>query len=314
MTDVTIGPMLGESYAGHRNALFGLCYRMTGSAADADDVVQETFRRALEHPPRDAEAPLRPWLMRIATNLCIDLLRKRRRERYFGPWLPAPVETAQLIESLEPSPEARYGTLESASVAFLLALEVLDPRQRAVLVLRDVLGMSAAEVGDVLSLSAENVRVILHRARKALESYDANRIEIDDRVREQTKEALHRFISALAAGDAGAIVALLSEDAQSTTDAGGEFRASVRVVIGASQIARLLLNLLPHAGEPISMRELDVNGLPAIAVVFRQKSPRLAHRYVASVELGRDGKISQVRAFVATRKLTAIRFDGTCAE
>jgi RNA polymerase sigma-70 factor (ECF subfamily) len=77
-------------FEAHRRALFGLCYRMTGSAADAEDLVQETFRRALERPPRDLDAPLRPWLVRVATNLAIDALRRREREGYFGPWLPAP--------------------------------------------------------------------------------------------------------------------------------------------------------------------------------------------------------------------------------
>ena len=105
-------------YDEHRPALFGLCYRMTGSAADAEDLVQETFRRAIERPPADPEAPLAPWLKRVATNLCIDALRRRQRERYFGPWLPTPIDTERVRDDLEPGPEARYGVLESASAAF----------------------------------------------------------------------------------------------------------------------------------------------------------------------------------------------------
>ena len=80
----------------HRQALFGLCYRMLGSAADADDLVQDTFRRALEKPPKDTAAPLRPWLVTVATRLCIDALRRRAGERYFGPCHPTPLSDARV--------------------------------------------------------------------------------------------------------------------------------------------------------------------------------------------------------------------------
>ena len=80
-------------YEEHRRFLWGLCYRMTGSAADAEDVVQDTFVRAIEHPPRRTEGPLRPWFVKVALNLARDLLRHRRRREYVGPWLPSPLET-----------------------------------------------------------------------------------------------------------------------------------------------------------------------------------------------------------------------------
>jgi len=82
-----------QTYDNDKRFLWGLCYRMTGSAADADDIVQETFVKALEKPPIDLEAPLRPWLVKVALNLSRDQLRRRRRREYFGPWLPAPVLT-----------------------------------------------------------------------------------------------------------------------------------------------------------------------------------------------------------------------------
>src|SRR3712207_9524854 len=105
---------------------------MTGNAADAEEVVQETFVRALESPPPDARRPLRPWLVKVAMNLCRDLLRRRRRAPYAGPWLPSPVPTEDLTDggdeqpaAPEDSPTARYDRLESVSVAFMLALEAL---------------------------------------------------------------------------------------------------------------------------------------------------------------------------------------------
>ena len=82
-----------QTFAEHKRVLWGMCYRMTGSAADADDIVQDTFVKALERPPADTEAPLRPWLVKVAMNLSRDHLRRRRRREYFGPWLPSPVFT-----------------------------------------------------------------------------------------------------------------------------------------------------------------------------------------------------------------------------
>src|SRR5262245_39676602 len=129
--------------AQHRPSLWRLCYRMTGSTADAEDLVQETFARALARPARDQARDLKPWLTQIALNLSRDHLRRRKRQAYAGPWLPAPLETEGLAG--EAHPEARYGELESVSSAFLLALEALTPTQRAVLILCDVLGYSVRE-------------------------------------------------------------------------------------------------------------------------------------------------------------------------
>jgi RNA polymerase sigma-70 factor (ECF subfamily) len=114
----------------HRSFLWGLCYRLTGSAADAEDLVQETFARAIEHPPARTDEPWRPWLVRVAMNLGRDFLRRRRRRSYIGVWLPSPIDTGDEASppSYEPtfaggmSAEGRYDLLESVSIAFLVAL------------------------------------------------------------------------------------------------------------------------------------------------------------------------------------------------
>src|SRR5687768_14484375 len=128
----------------HRKLLWSICYRMTGVAADADEIVQETFARALEEKP-STDRDVRPWLVKVAVNLCRDALRRRRRQPYVGPWLPSP---ADLTEEAAPSlsdesppldPLARYELAETGSYAFLLAAEALTPTQRAVILLSDVL-------------------------------------------------------------------------------------------------------------------------------------------------------------------------------
>jgi RNA polymerase sigma-70 factor (ECF subfamily) len=153
----------------HRGLLWHLCYRMTGIAADADDLVQETFLRAIERPPPRTDMALRPWLVRVALNLARDLLRRRRRRReYTGPWLPSPIETGEpgadaaddrVLPAFEPSlpglgsTEGRYDLVESVTFAFLLALEALTPQQRAVLLLRDVFDYSVRETAEALAVS-----------------------------------------------------------------------------------------------------------------------------------------------------------------
>src|SRR5205085_1091374 len=157
---------LADVFGEHRRFLWGLCYRLTGSAADADDLVQETFVRAIERPPERTDEPWRPWLVRVALNLGRDLLRRRRRRGYVGPWLPSPIETGDEVSppSVEPviapghTMEGRYDLLESVSYAFLVALEALTPLQRAVLLLRDVFDYTVAETVDALGSSEANVK------------------------------------------------------------------------------------------------------------------------------------------------------------
>ncbi|HKS39493.1 MAG TPA: sigma-70 family RNA polymerase sigma factor, partial [Blastocatellia bacterium] len=184
-----------KAFETDRRLLWGLCYRMTGNAADADDLVQETFVRAIEHPPRRMDEPLRPWLVRVAINLSRDLLRRRRRRSYVGEWLPSPVPTdnEDSPASYEPpapakdSPAARYEFLESISFAFLLALEALTPSQRAVLLLRDVFDYSTAETAAALDITEANAKVLLLRARRRMQEYDKNRASVSPERLEATQ-------------------------------------------------------------------------------------------------------------------------------
>jgi len=303
-----------DALEAQRHHLWGLCYRMTGNAADADDLVQETFVRAIERPPARTDQPWRPWLVRVAMNLSRDLLRRRRRSPYRGPWLPSPIETpddealpAYEIPADSASPtEGRYELLESVSYAFLLALEALTPSQRAVLLLRDVFGYSVEETADALGMSNSNVKVTHHRARRAMTAYDRNRCVPTRDLQDRTRTALERFMVALASEDVSAMEALLADDVRSVSD-GGEFPAAHRPVVGRRRVMRLFFGLQRHLGPNVAATVRTVNGLPAVLIDFGRQQ-RGAPRGVMLFSVDADGRITAVHTVLASRKLNAVQF------
>jgi RNA polymerase sigma-70 factor (ECF subfamily) len=301
-------------FSAHREHLWGLCYRVTGSAADAEDLVQETFRRALEKPPVDTERPWRPWLARVATRLAIDALRRRRTRQYVGPWLPSPVETPPGAASGEPaSPEAdaeaRYGLRESVSFAFLRALEALAPMPRAALVLRDALGYSGPETAEILGVSPENARVLLHRARKALAQYDERRLPPSPEVDAAHQAALQRFMAVLATGDAAHIAACLAEDARVTTDGGGQYRAALRPVLGRKKVAKFFTGGSVRGGAAGAVLEACwLNARPGLVVTVPTANPRDAPHLCMTLDLDASGLVLDIHIVSAPDKLAAVRF------
>jgi len=299
----------------HRTHLWALAYRITGVAAEADDVVQDTFRRAIERPPADLSRPWRPWLARVATNLAVDTLRRRMRERYSGPWLPGPVETDELGERLADGVdvEARYDAAESATLAFLVALEVLTPRQRAVLVLCDALGYTGPEVADILGMTHDNVRMTLHRARKAVAGYDRARCRPSPELRERLHAALQRFTDALVTGDPQRVAALLAEDVRTVNDAAGVFRAARNVVTGPESVAKLYVGLWKHGSVPTRVLERTINGIPALDVELPTHDPRNAARSLMWLELDEHDAIRAINIVLAPAKLAAVPWPATDA-
>jgi RNA polymerase sigma-70 factor (ECF subfamily) len=302
-----------ETLETDRRLLWGLCYRMTGNAADADDLVQETFVRALERPPRRTDEPMRPWLVRVAMNLSRDLLRRRRRRDYTGPWLPSPVATdEESLPSYEPaapsedSPAARYDLLESLSFAFLLALEALTPQQRAVLLLRDVFDYSTAETAAALDLTEANVKVTLLRARKRMKDYDRQRADLSPARREATRQALEQFLLYLNARDAEGLERLLAEDVVSLSDGGGEVQAAMQPIRGRDKMLRLIAALNAKlSGKPrVEWRVL--NGLPALVFEDVHSTATRATRYTVHVEVDDAGRIRRLDSVLAPSKLTAV--------
>jgi RNA polymerase sigma-70 factor (ECF subfamily) len=297
----------------HERFLWGVCYRMTGSAADADDLVQDTFVRALEKPPRRQDDPWRPWLVRVAVNLSRDHLRRRRRSPYKGPWLPAPIETDEEPPAHEPlvdgmTTEGRYDLTESVSYAFLMALEVLTAAQRAVLLLRDVFDYSVRETADALGMSEPNVKTTHHRARRAMETYDRERRTRSADARQRDRRVLEQFLTSLAAQDVPAIEALLAEDVVSLSDGGGVYLAALNPVRGRSRVRRLFSGLARKG--PIGRAEVRVlNGSPALVIDFDDGAKRVAPRMVLRCEVDARGQITQVHSILAPRKLAGLGID-----
>ena len=296
---------LADLYTEHGSFLWGLSYRMIGSAADAEDVVHDTFVRAMEHPPRRVDEPLRPWLVTVALNLARDVLRRRKRRSYVGPWLPSPIET-DAEPSHEPATfQGRYDLIESVSFAFLLALEALTPAQRAVLILRDAFDYTVKETAHALDMSEANVKTTHHRARHALSEYDRHRL-VPSRARtEATRNALAAFLRSLEARDVAAVEAVLAADVKTTTDGGGEFTAALRTIEGRDKVMRFFFGVA-HRTSDVRPRFTNLNGAPAVVTDVPGATDRLPPRFTLSVELNGEERISHIYLVLATQKLSAI--------
>jgi len=314
-----LGSGLETVFRSERPYLMGVLYRLTGSTADAEDLVQSTFERALARPPADTTRPWRPWLLRVAVNLGRDHLRRRRRREYDGPWLPSPLETTPgalpFGAVASAGTEARYELLESVSFAFLLALEGLTPTQRAVLLLRDVFEYDGRETATLLSVSEASARQHLRRARRAMAAYEASRGpgggdeggagELDRQTTRATSAILERFLVAIAQQDLDAVAALLAEDVVLQTDAGGEYHAARLPVVGRAKVARFYLNIARQSGTPqASIRQL--NGQPGVVVEIPDPKPGVSPRIVSVLTFDEAGRVARIDSVSASRKIQGL--------
>jgi RNA polymerase sigma-70 factor (TIGR02960 family) len=290
----------------HRRELQVHCYRIVGSVQDAEDLVQETLLAAWRGLDGfEGRASLRSWLYRIATNRCLNALRDRGRR---VPELPAPPQGApepppptrrQEPVWLEPYPDtlldpvARYETREAIGLAFITALQRLPPRQRAVLVLRDVLGFRAAEVADMLDVSEASVTSALHRARTALEPVPVEHAPLPGSPAERALVA--RFTEAFEGGDVEGVVALLTGDALLTMP------PEPLAYQGPAAIAGFL-STVPAGGRLDQFRLIPTraNGQPAFGCYLRDPHAPVAHAYGLMV-LTLDGdRIAAITGFPDT--------------
>jgi RNA polymerase sigma-70 factor, ECF subfamily len=272
-----------------RGRLFGLAYRMLGSRAEAEDIVQEVYVRwhqADQAAVESAEA----WLVAAATRLAIDRLRrlKTEREAYTGPWLPQPIVTTA------EAPDRALELADDLSIAFLALLEQLAPEERAAFLLHDVFDVDYGRVASVLERSEAACRQVVHRARERVRG-DRKRFDVPDGAK---ADLLRRFQAAMDARDEQAVLDLFAPDATWTADGGGKVAASPRPIEGAARIARLAVTLRERFwADGRTLGPATVNGEPGLCV-------RDGERLVATLSIATDGdRILAVYAVVNPDKL-----------
>ncbi len=266
-----------------RSLLFGIAYRMLGSAADAEDVVQEACVRWLRRGDEPIES-VRAYVVTIVTRLCLDQLDSARAKRvtYAGPWLPEPV----VADGTGAAEQA-----DSLSLAFLVLLEELTPLERAAYLLHDIFGYSFEEVARSLGRTPAACRQLGARARRHIEGR-RQRFDADLR---HGRELTDRFLVACATGDLSGLLDMLSDDVVVWTDGGGKVRAAMRPVVGPRRSSRFLMNVAKR-----------VHGMPKAAVLNGQPSSVFVDggTVVAALVLDvMEGKIVGVRVVSNPDKL-----------
>ena len=240
----------------HRSRLFGLAYRMLGTPADAEDVLQDAWLRLQSQDLAALDDP-EAWLVTVTTRLALDRLRRAKAERahYTGPWLPEP-----LVPDAE-HPDATLERGESLTLSFLLLLERLSPEERAAFLLHEVFDYSHAEAAAILGIAEDACRQRVHRAKGRLRE-GRPRFNVDEAAQ---RRLLQRFVAAMAEPTLDSLRALFAEDAIHISDGGGVARATLRPLHGAARLARLYLQLGRHLRGPGVRYELvALNGAPAL--------------------------------------------------
>ncbi|GHO97162.1 DNA-directed RNA polymerase sigma-70 factor [Reticulibacter mediterranei] len=251
----------GEAFEHYRVLLFSIAYRMTGSASDAEDLVQETYLRYQASADQEIVS-LKAYLSTIITRLSLDYLKSARvvREQYVGVWLPEPILTSHDDNILEAEAEASLELQEALSLAFLRLLESLSPPERAVFLLHEVFHYPFPEIGTMLEKSTANCRQIFHRAKQALQD-GRTRFEPEP---QRQRQLVLGFLSASQAGNMEALTSLLAQDTVSWSDSGGKTQSNLKPIYGQQAVARFWLNVTRKTPRPLTATLADINGSPAI--------------------------------------------------
>ncbi len=247
--------MTDDPFVTHRSLLFTVAYEMLGSAADAEDIVQETWLR-WENVDRTEVRDPRAYLVQIVTRQALNRLRtvSRRREEYFGEWLPEPLLTSpDVADDVE--------LAESVSIAMLTVLETLSPVERAVFVLREVFDVPYDEVAEAVGKSAAAVRQVAHRAREHVAARRP-RMAVS---RAEQQAAVDRFQAALTTGDVQSLLDVLAPDVVVVADGGGVVPAAIRPISGAKTVARLLARF-SGGWRDARIETTWLNGAPALRI------------------------------------------------
>ena len=241
----------------HRSVLFGIAYRMLGSAADAEDILQDAWL-SWSRVDTSTVAEPRAYLARTVTNLSLNRLGSAavQREAYVGPWLPEPLVTA-------PDASGEVEQAEAVSLAMLVVLESLSPLERAVFILKEVFAFPYAEIAGMLDRSEASVRQVGHRARSSVQARRP-RYEAPTEVR---RRATEEFLAACLGGDLNRMLELLAPEVTLWSDGGGKIRAALRPIVGPEKVARWIVGILTVRPIPdMGAQFVDVNGQPGLLV------------------------------------------------
>ncbi len=254
----------------HRRQLFGIAYRMLGSIADAEDIVQEAYLRWETYPEWAQVRSPKSWLVTTVTRLCIDQLRsaRKRREEYVGVYLPEPI-----VEVDSHAPDQEAALADSLATAFLVMLETLAPAERAVFLLREGFGLDYDEISEAVGKSEANCRQIVSRSKEHL----AARRTRFEASRQDGESLVRTFFAACQSGDTAQVLSTLATHATMYADGGGKVKAAGRPVFGADNITRFFIGIRRFSGQP-TVRLAQVNG--TIGALFYD-----------------DGKLTQTMSF-----------------
>jgi RNA polymerase sigma-70 factor (TIGR02957 family) len=285
-----------QAFVEHRKLLFAIAYRILGSAADAEDVVQDAWLK-WSAADRGQVADPKAYLSRIVSNLSMERLRstRRQRETYVGPWLPEPILTsADTAEDV--------AAAESVSMAMLVVLETLSPLERAVFVLKEVFDFSYAEIAAAVERSEAAVRQAGHRARNHVQ---ARRPRFGAE-RGKKRAITERFFAAATGGDINALMQLLAPDVTLWTDGGGKVRQALRPVEGMAKVAAWIAGVTKRPYEGVEIADMtagvvDINGGPGI--VFSAAGRVIA---TLTIELDAEGRIATIHNVANPDKLHAV--------
>ena len=252
-----------EIFKRHRARLFGIAYRMLGTHAESEDILQEAYLRWHQADAETIETP-EAWLVTVVTRLSIDRLRKASSEReiYIGPWLPEP-----LAVSDAPSPEEELELASNLSLAFMVLLERLSPIERAAFLMHDIFDLGYTEIARIVGKTETASRQLIHRARMRVRA-DKPRFEADEKERARL---IKKFSAASDAGDEKTLLALFSDDISMMSDGGGKVTAARKIIRGKAKLARALAMFGRKAGAQLKHIPYTINGEPGLLTFYEGK-------------------------------------------
>ena len=288
-------PAVDAGLVGERRHLLSLAFRMLGTVAEAEDAVQETYIRwyRMDQAERDQIMNPRGWLTRVASRICLDMLRtaRARRERYVGPWLPEPVPTSAFTETVV-DPADQVTLDDSVSTALLVVLEAMTPAERVAFVLHDVFAVPFAEIGQIVGRTPAACRKLATSARARVQKTPARSVP-----REEHDRVVRAFAVASRSGDLRTLTAVLDSGVVLHSDGGGRVTAARNPVYGADRVARFILGVTSKESTFEVLEQQTNDGL-GFAVWNEGRITGVATLEVL------DGRITHVRIVLNPDKLS----------